>query len=139
MPWYAWVLLAIAVIIAMSAITLRILRANRRGRRFLALSTREKIAFGRALLESPHLGWPTKLVLFAVVGYLAMPIDLIPDFIPVLGQADDALVVALAIIILLRTIPHDVFDAAVAQAAARTRGAAGGGRSDRGGWRGLVE
>ena len=117
MPWYAWVLLAIGAILAISAITLRILRANRRGRRFMALSTRGKIAFGRALLESLHLGWPAKLVLLVLVGYLAMPLDLIPDFIPVIGQADDLLIVALAIIILLRTIPHDVFDAAVAQAA----------------------
>ena len=35
--------------------------------------------------------------LFALLGYLALPIDLVPDFIPVIGYADDAVVVALAL------------------------------------------
>jgi uncharacterized membrane protein YkvA (DUF1232 family) len=38
-----------------------------------------------------------KVLLLAVAAYLAFPIDLIPDFIPVLGQLDDALVVAFAL------------------------------------------
>lgn len=39
----------------------------------------------------------SKLLLLGVAAYLAFPIDLIPDFIPVLGQLDDALVVAFAL------------------------------------------
>ena len=38
-----------------------------------------------------------RLRLWAVLGYLALPVDLVPDFIPVIGYADDALVVALAL------------------------------------------
>jgi uncharacterized membrane protein YkvA (DUF1232 family) len=38
-----------------------------------------------------------KLLLLGMAAYLATPIDLIPDFIPIIGQADDALVVAFAL------------------------------------------
>jgi uncharacterized membrane protein YkvA (DUF1232 family) len=43
-----------------------------------------------------------RLALVALAGYLASPIDLVPDFIPVAGQADDALLVALALRWLVR-------------------------------------
>ena len=42
-----------------------------------------------------------KLLLGAVVGYLALPFDLVPDFLPVVGQVDDVLVVWLALRVVL--------------------------------------
>jgi len=45
---------------------------------------------------------PTKVLLFALVSYLALPFDLVPDFIPVAGQADDAILVALVLRILVK-------------------------------------
>lgn len=56
----------------------------------------------KRLLADPRVSRPRKLVLVAMVGYLAMPLDLIPDFIPVIGLLDDALVVALGLRVVLR-------------------------------------
>ncbi len=116
MPWYGWLILALALVVILAAITLRIIRSSRRGRRFLALSTRAKIDFGKTLMSDPDVPLLDKVALGIVVGYLALPFDLIPDFIPVIGQLDDLLIVSLALILLVKTIPNDVFDAAVARA-----------------------
>jgi uncharacterized membrane protein YkvA (DUF1232 family) len=47
----------------------------------------------KRLLRDPRVPRSAKLTLALVIPYLASPIDLIPDFIPVLGQIDDALLV----------------------------------------------
>jgi len=51
----------------------------------------------KRLAEDPRVPRRRKLMLLGVVAYLAFPLDLVPDFIPVLGQLDDALVVAFAL------------------------------------------
>jgi uncharacterized membrane protein YkvA (DUF1232 family) len=51
----------------------------------------------KRLLGDGRVSRPRKAVLVLAGAYLAFPFDLIPDFIPVLGQLDDALVVALAL------------------------------------------
>jgi uncharacterized membrane protein YkvA (DUF1232 family) len=54
------------------------------------------------LLGDPRVPRRKKALLVALAGYLALPFDLVPDFIPVAGQLDDALVVALVLRSLLR-------------------------------------
>ena len=54
------------------------------------------VLFAR-LIRDPTVSRWRKLVLIPLAAYLAMPFDLIPDFIPVAGQLDDALVVAFAL------------------------------------------
>lgn len=51
----------------------------------------------RRLAADPALPRGVRVRLWLLLGYLLLPFDLIPDFIPVLGYADDALVVALAL------------------------------------------
>lgn len=54
------------------------------------------------LLHDPRVPRRRKLLLAATVGYLSLPFDLVPDFIPVVGQLDDAIIVALVLRSLLR-------------------------------------
>ena len=56
----------------------------------------------RRLLGEPRVHRRHKLLLGALVGYLALPFDLVPDFIPIAGHVDDVLVVALALRVVLR-------------------------------------
>ncbi|MBA4181207.1 MAG: hypothetical protein C0506_11515 [Anaerolinea sp.] len=116
MPWYGWLILGLGAFVAVAALALRTLRASARGRRFLALGTRAKLRFGRLLLADPRVGLPGKLTLLVLVGYLALPFDIIPDFIPVIGQLDDVAVVFVAIAILILAVPRDRFEAALSQA-----------------------
>lgn len=51
----------------------------------------------RGLLQDPTVPRGAKLRLWLLVGYVALPIDIIPDFIPVLGYADDAIVAAIVL------------------------------------------
>ena len=62
----------------------------------------------RRLLRDPRVSRLRKLVLLPTVAYLVFPLDLIPDFIPVLGQLDDALIVALALRVLVRGAGADL-------------------------------
>jgi uncharacterized membrane protein YkvA (DUF1232 family) len=54
------------------------------------------------------LSWPIRVRLVLLVGYLAVPIDLVPDFIPVLGYADDAIVIGLVLRSVIRRAGPDV-------------------------------
>jgi uncharacterized membrane protein YkvA (DUF1232 family) len=56
----------------------------------------------RRLLADPRVPWLRKAALAASIAYLATPFDLVPDFIPLAGQLDDALIVALALRGLMR-------------------------------------
>jgi uncharacterized membrane protein YkvA (DUF1232 family) len=62
----------------------------------------------RRLLGDPRVPRRRKLLLAAVIGYLALPFDLVPDFIPIAGQVDDAVVVALALRALVRSGGNDL-------------------------------
>ena len=54
------------------------------------------------LLRDPRVPRRSKMFVAALIPYLALPFDLIPDFIPVAGQADDAILVALLLRILVK-------------------------------------
>ena len=109
MEWYWWVLIAVAGLVAIVVAAGIALWRNSRGRAFLRLPARAKLRFGRILLKSGRLPWLAKAVVGFLVVYLALPFDLIPDFIPVLGQLDDVAVIAIAILLLIRLTPRDVF------------------------------
>jgi uncharacterized membrane protein YkvA (DUF1232 family) len=61
------------------------------------------IGLVRRLARDPEVPKSSRVTLWILVGYLVMPIDLVPDFVPVIGYADDAIVVALALRRVVRT------------------------------------
>jgi len=82
---------------------LALLVLGRRGdARALAGFIPDCLVLFKRLLEDGRVSPPRKLVLAAVVAYLALPLDLVPDFIPVAGQLDDAIIVALGLGLVLR-------------------------------------
>lgn len=69
--------------------------------------------------RDPRTPWPAKVAAAAVAAYALSPIDLIPDFIPVLGYLDDAVIVPLGILLAVRLMPADLLAEFRAEAARR--------------------
>ncbi len=59
----------------------------------------------RLVLRHPDTPFFAKIFLGLAVGYVLMPFDLIPDFIPVIGQLDDLVIVPLLVYVALKMIP----------------------------------
>lgn len=60
--------------------------------------------------RDPRVPWYAKVAAGAVAAYALSPIDLIPDFIPVLGYLDDVIIVPLGILLAVRLIPSPLMD-----------------------------
>ncbi len=58
--------------------------------------------------RDPRVPWDAKAVAAAVAAYALSPIDLIPDFVPVLGYLDDLLVVPFGIFVAVKLIPEPI-------------------------------
>jgi uncharacterized membrane protein YkvA (DUF1232 family) len=69
--------------------------------------------------RDPRVPWHAKAVAGAVAAYALSPVDLIPDFIPVLGYLDDIVIVPLGILLAVRLIPPPLMAELRAQAAER--------------------
>ena len=76
---------------------------KRRARRLKAETYALYLAY-----RDPRVPWQARLFAACVVGYAFSPIDLIPDFIPILGYLDDLVLVPLGIALALKMIPQDV-------------------------------
>jgi uncharacterized membrane protein YkvA (DUF1232 family) len=72
----------------------------------------------RLVLAHPRCPRRSKVLLSLALAYLAMPFDLIPDFLPVIGHLDDAVIVPGLVWLALRSIPKDVIGECRKQAAA---------------------
>jgi uncharacterized membrane protein YkvA (DUF1232 family) len=60
------------------------------------------------LARDPRVSPRSKAILFVLLGYVASPVDLIPDFIPGLGQIDDLVIAAFALDHMLNRIPEEI-------------------------------
>ena len=78
--------------------------------------------------RDPRVPWYIKALAVCIAAYALSPIDLIPDFIPVLGYLDDAILLPFAILLVVRMIPPEIMAehrAAAAVAAERPTSVAG--------------
>ncbi len=78
------------------------------------LPFRAKLRLARELARDRRVPRAVRFIPPALVLYLAMPIDIIPDFVPVLGQLDDLIVLVAGIGLLLRFVPRQVLEEHVA-------------------------
>lgn len=58
--------------------------------------------------RDPRTPWYAKLLVAGIVAYAFSPIDLIPDFVPVLGYLDDLILIPMGIALAIKLIPHSV-------------------------------
>jgi uncharacterized membrane protein YkvA (DUF1232 family) len=97
------VALAIAVVLYGVAVLALVLAGRRTDARALAGFIPDCIVLVRRLLGDERVPRSRKLLLGVLLAYLAMPFDVVPDFIPVAGQLDDAIVTALVLRAVLRS------------------------------------
>lgn len=62
----------------------------------------------RRVLKDKRTPRIAKILLGLAIGYLLLPVDIIPDFIPVIGHLDDLIIVPALVIIALKMIPKEV-------------------------------
>jgi uncharacterized membrane protein YkvA (DUF1232 family) len=103
-------LIALAAAILFYAALVAALAVAGRGEqaRALARFVPDCVVLFKGLISDPRVSRSRKLLLLALLAYLAMPIDLIPDFIPVAGQLDDAILVAFVLRTVLRSAGSDL-------------------------------
>ena len=99
MPLWTWFLVGVAACAAVYAafVIWLILLGRRADARALATFIPDCIVLVSRLIRDSRVPRRRKLPLLALVGYLVLPFDLVPDFIPVAGQLDDAIIVALVL------------------------------------------
>lgn len=107
--WHAFLVSAgVSALIYLAFIVWLVLAGRRTDARALAGFIPDCIVLFRRLLADQRVSRGRKLLLAALIGYLAMPFDLVPDFIPVAGQLDDAIIVALVLRTILRSAGADL-------------------------------
>ena len=101
--WHIVLAAALATLVLYAAVVVALIVGGRRqDARALAGLIPDCIVLSRRLLADDRIPRRRKLLLAALIAYLAMPIDIVPDFVPVAGQLDDAIIVALALRSILR-------------------------------------
>ena len=98
--------LSAALVVYAAIVVVFVLAGRRRDARALAGFVPDCIVLLTRLLRDQRLPRRHKLLVAALIPYLVMPFDLIPDFVPVAGQLDDAVIVALVLGRVIRSDPE---------------------------------
>ena len=102
-----WLLIALGATLGLYALIVLgfVIAGRRQGARAIAGFVPDCAVLLTRLMRDKRLPRRHKLLVAALIPYLAMPFDLIPDFIPVAGQLDDAILVALVLRRVVRKEP----------------------------------
>jgi|SRR3954454_20806848 len=101
-PFLPWGLVLLAIAAYLVGVAALIAAGRREDARALAGFIPDCLILVSRLARDKRISRPRRLVLFGVLGYLALPIDLVPDFLPGIGQLDDAVILGLALRLLVR-------------------------------------
>ena len=93
-------------------------RAGSRTRGSLAKKIRVEVHAAWLAARHPRAPWHARAFGLLVTAYALSPIDLVPDFIPVLGLLDDALIIPLGLWLFVKMLPPGLFEQCRAEAAA---------------------
>lgn len=77
----------------------------------IAAKLKAEFLFYQALQKHPQTPKFAKALLWLAIGYVLMPFDLIPDFLPIIGQLDELVIVPLLLYCALKLTPNDVITA----------------------------
>lgn len=105
MSWWNWLLLSAAIVVSIYAAFIGglVVAGRRQDARALAGFIPDCLILFRRLLSDERVPRRSKILIAGLIGYLVMPFDLVPDFIPVAGLVDDAIVVGLVLRTVLRS------------------------------------
>ena len=76
----------------------------------IGMTLKRELKAYRLMLRDRRTPKAAKLLLALAVGYLLLPFDLIPDFIPLIGHVDDMIIVPTLVLIALKMIPKEVIE-----------------------------
>ena len=109
MDWWAWVLISVGLVIASwSLLIVLAARLPEGSMKELARFLPDCATTARRLRADPRVPFRAKLAVGFALLWVLSPIDLIPEFLPVIGPLDDVVVVALAFRYAARQVPRDV-------------------------------
>ena len=112
MSAWLWLAVALGVMLALwlLLIALLLVLGRRRDAKDVARFIPDCIVLFKRLLSDPRVPRRAKFAIALLVPYLAMPFDLVPDFIPVAGQLDDAILVAVTMAYVIRRAGREVVE-----------------------------
>ena len=100
-PFWPWGLLLLVLGLYIVSVAALIAAGRREDARALAGFIPDCVVLVGRLARDRRISRPRRLILFVVLAYLALPIDLVPDFLPGLGQLDDAVLLGVALRLLV--------------------------------------